>query len=199
MKAVLGVTIEANIIFVQFCWCFHWSSHRFSLLMLSLKFHRQVNSWCENDTYSKHSLHICYFILWMSYFPAKCTLYNTVGNSWQNKKRQHDFPLRKEAKHMCHQCNWDLCMEHALVMSEKYLGCGNWSKYFCGRLLFVLHCSSNGFLSISVVTQILLIPDALGFVSWCENVDIYSKCIKHIKNFTLYFIDILCFCYLHIG
>lgn len=33
--------------------------------------------------------------------------------------------------------------------------------------------------------------------SWCDNVDVYSQWTRHMKNFMLYFIDILCCCSPH--
>lgn len=58
--------------------CLCCNSHEFLFLMVSFRFCKQVRADMKM-LMSKHSLHVQYFILSMSYFYAKYMLYNLVG------------------------------------------------------------------------------------------------------------------------
>ena len=93
VKTAFGVTVEANLISVEFYLflqqtfvCVYIDVHRgFHFLTLSFMFCKQVNSWHEHVDVL--SLHTWYFILLMFYFPVKWMSYNIVGSSWKNRKR----------------------------------------------------------------------------------------------------------------
>lgn len=125
--------------------CDHWSKDYFcgrvlfafsNLFLLSFfRFSKTIVDVENVDIYSKHSLHIYYFVLLIFHFPAKHTLYNTRGRSWQKRRRgdNYSLPNRKRklstlAVRVSGTCSWHVWRYN------------KWNKdYFCVHILTVVH------------------------------------------------------------